>query len=125
MLFFAKSPELLVGMKEDYKEFVADYRDAAERLLAAQEIGGSFDPKSEFPYGCFPPALQFTGPSLLPPPPRPPSRLLEYDEKEQNIISRGEIPVIRVPRESAFPAIETSEPYHVDQEYDPPSMRPT
>jgi len=106
MLFFAKSKELLSGMREDYQIFVAEYREAADRLKLAQSIGGWFDPAVEFPQGSFPPALRFVGATLSPAPPRPPSRRLEYDDGElvRKIIGRGEIPVIRVPRRS-HPAV--------------------
>jgi len=98
MLFYAKSKELLDGMKADYDDFVSHYRAAAESLLAAQEACDDFDPRSEFPQGCFPPALQFVGGVLLPPPPRPPTRVLEYDEDGRRVVARGPIPVVRVPR---------------------------
>ena len=102
--FFACTREKMDGMKEAYGDFVDVYCKAADQLLAAQKAGGRFDPRSDFPRGSFPPALQFVGESLLPPPPRPTSRRLEYAEKSTwKIAKRGAIPVVRLPRAPSAP----------------------
>jgi len=83
MHFFATSADELGRMQDDYKAFVIEYRDAADRLLSAQGLGVEIDRRSGFgfPRGSFPPAFQFVGGSLLPPPPPPPSQRLEYADQ--------------------------------------------
>lgn len=99
MLFFARSKEILEAMRSEYADFAKKYREAAERLVAVQRIGERSDPRTDFPLGSFPPALQFVGEALRPPPPRPPSRRLEYDATGRRIVRRGAIPKITVPRQ--------------------------
>ena len=63
---------------------VNSLRGAAGRAAAA-----------EFPYGCYPPALPFTGNPAPPRPPVPPTRRLVFEGLQ--VMGRGEIPTIMVP----------------------------
>ena len=49
----------------------------------------------EFPYGCYPPALPFTGRPIPPRPPAPPTRRLVV--KGTRVLKRGDIPTVVVP----------------------------
>ena len=131
ILFFTSSKELRACMRDEYKTFLTDYRVAADRLITAQKIGGAFDPQVEFPLGSFPPALQFVGAGLPLPPPKPPSRLLFYaEDNSTTILQRGEIPVIRLPRNRNIisarlaPASEGEEPFLALNHQYPPRAGP-
>ncbi len=107
MLISASDPDEYHRIRGDFEEFLVDYRSASalSRVLSKSGGGLSLDPSKEvifpkgsFPQGCFPPALPFIGASPPPCPPTPPTRRLEYSENGKEIVGRGPIPVIRVPR---------------------------
>jgi len=64
------------------------------------KVAGGFNPETVFPARCFPRAWPFVGGELPPPPPAPPSRqlVLRQVEEKLEIIWRGEIPTVHVPR---------------------------
>ncbi len=84
--FHATDDDVYFGLVAEYREFLANYRAAAEQLKSS-ELGSELG----FPSGCYPPALPFVG-ALHEPrtPPPPPTRVLEYNEKGK-IVYRGEM----------------------------------
>ncbi len=67
------------------------------------QASAGFNPETAFPQGCFPRAWPFVGGELAPPPPRPPTRELVIEQvgEKLEIVWRGEIPTVHVPRRPA------------------------
>ncbi len=125
MLFYSKRPELREGMASDYQDFLDEYLLGSARMVEAAERGyhldprlclptgsqppmladtilqlSGFNPETAFPTRSFPRAWPYVGGELPPPPTSPPTRklaLLQVDDHWE-VVGRGEIPTVHVPR---------------------------
>jgi hypothetical protein len=103
MLFYSKRPEVWEGMANDYQDFLDEYLLGSSRMVEAAERGYRLDPELCLPTGSQPPMLADTILQLSgfnPEPTRPPTRklaLLQVDDHWE-IVGRGEIPTVHVPR---------------------------
>jgi hypothetical protein len=89
------SGEARLAFKAELDAFLARYWPASEALRSDPMLGSAMD----FPFGCYPPALAFVGAPAPPRPPAPPTRRLVVDGNE--IVERGEIPVVELPVEGS------------------------
>ncbi len=139
-LFFSKLPGVRQAMTNDYRDFDDHYVSGSARMIEAAERGyrldprrhlpggslppavvsailratSGFNPEAAFPRGSFPRAWPFLGGELPPPPPRPPTRRLvirQVGEKSE-VVWRGEIPTVHVPRVAPGSPTETMVPTH-------------
>ena len=123
-------------MKDDYQDFLDEYMLGSSRMIEAAasgyrldpgrclpdgsfppaviesllKVAGGFNPETAFPARCFPRAWPFIGGELPAPPPTPPSRplVLRQVGEELEIVWRGEIPTVHVPRrEDTRPSLDT------------------
>ncbi len=88
--FHVKDLDERVRLWADFRQHLAQYREASAALRS-----GDLEAATRFPEGSFPPALAFVGD---PPPPRPvvpPTRRITRSGKE--VVDRGEIPVVEIP----------------------------
>ena len=91
--FHTVDREHCLSLVAEHRAFLSHYREAS-RALRSGDPGSSMG----FPMGCYPPALPFVGAFHEPwTPPSPPTRPLFRGEKG-DIVDRGEIPVVPVPR---------------------------
>ncbi len=89
-LFHAATKEARNSLKDDFAEFLGQYRVAAEALRA-----GNLKAAGWFPDGCYPPALPIIGPPPPRRPPSPPTRPIAI--LDSGGVERGEIPVVEIP----------------------------
>ncbi len=99
-LFHAEEPQVRKSLREELRAFLARYWSATERL-ADRRSSLIRDLLQDFPPGCYPPALPFLGDPPPMRPPLPPSRRLEIVGSD--VIGRGDIPVVEVPRARGQP----------------------
>ncbi len=89
-LFHVATKEARNSLKDDFAEFLGQYRVAAEVLRA-----GNLKAAGWFPDGCYPPALPFIGPPPPRRPPSPPTRPIAT--LDSGGVERGAIPVVEIP----------------------------
>jgi REP element-mobilizing transposase RayT len=88
----AKERSEFASFFEQERVFLEEFWAASERLRGPRGRAAA----SEFPWGCYPPALPFTGSPTPPRPPAPPTRRLVVEGSK--VVERGEIPTVVVPR---------------------------
>ncbi len=97
--FHVKDPDERARLWEEFRQHLAQYREASEALRSGQfslvPLCGNVAAASRFPEGCFPPALAFVGDRPPPVPPPPPTRRIMRSGKE--VVYLGEIPVVEIP----------------------------
>jgi len=87
--FHVSSPDVRDALWNELRIFQLKYGEAARALLSGQ-LAAAWD----FPRGCYPPALPFTGKPAPPTPPPPPTR--EITETDSGTLERGEVPVVEI-----------------------------